>query len=322
MTMRVLVTGATGFVGSNVCHRLTQEGSEIRIVRRSTSSVERLAGLDFDERVGELTDLSLLEQAMSGCDAVIHAALDDPRADAAGTRAVAGAASRLMPRVVHISSVVTIGRPPRNGELADETMPPSSGNEPTDYAAAKTRAEAVVLDACAQGLNAVVVNPSGIFGRNGDGLRNRELMDRVARHRVVPFFAGGICLAHIDDVVECVVSALVLGRSGERYILGGENVTFKQAGEITAAALGVQRTFVPVPSLVAAGTAAASSGLSRVARTADRFPRSAYRYVSTRNFFDSSKATRELGYTARPFAAIAQEYALFCDSREADVKKS
>jgi dihydroflavonol-4-reductase len=192
---------------------------------------------------------------------------------------------------------------PTSTEPADEAFRFNLEGSGLTYHLSKRYAEERVLAEAARGLDAVIVNPASIQRTE----RTVALLDKVRRNSWITYFTGGNCIVHTDDVVGGIVAALDRGRRGERYILGGENVTFRAQAERAARLLGVERRFVRVPPLA---TWAAAAVLEPLARRRKAPPRIAHmiHYCANRfQFYDSSKAARELGYRARDFAEILSE---------------
>jgi dihydroflavonol-4-reductase len=314
--MTVLVTGATGFLGSHLCRRLTGDGYKVRILCRPTSDLSLLGGLPAEKVTGDVTDSSSVFEAVSGADWVIHAAArgsywDDPvgqmRVNVDGTRNVAHACREGgVARLLHVSSIAAIGIPP-DGTPATEEFVFNLDDENLNYHRSKHLAEAEVLKKVEQGLDAVIVNPASIFGPHGRRYRLAEMMQKVRRTRVVPYFSGGLCAVHVEDVVDGIVAALRSGRAGQRYILGGENLTYRSLVERAAKAMNLKRYPVPVPPIV---TGLAARVLEPWGRWRRKRPRLVYatHYCSNRlNFYDSGKACRALGYNPRVFQNILLE---------------
>ena len=305
--MRIGVTGATGFLGTHLCRRLRADGHDVVALRRASSDARVLDELGIESVVADIADRDAVASLVGGCDAVVHAAAlltygerlaaEHERVNVEGTRVVCDACrSAGVGRLLHVSSVAALGIP-GDGPPANESF--SSSVDGLSYHGSKRHAEEIVASAVAEGLDAVVVNPSSLQGPFGGTFRGDRVVIGVRRRRVVPTFVGGVNVVHVEDVVAGAVAALANGRSGERYILGGENLTWRRMAEIAAEELGVRRVFVPVPSPV---TAAAS----RLA--AARFSRDRHLLGSRHLYFDSGKAQAELGYRYRPYREIVREY--------------
>lgn len=314
---RVLVTGATGFIGSHLCRALLGGGARVTALRRQRSSRHALEGLAVEEAEGDVTDAAALAAAVAGHDAVIHAAAltglrePDPaaqeRVNVGGTAAVAAACLRHGARLVHVSSVAAIGIP-EGPHPADESfgfnVPP--GRFP--YHHSKHRAEGAVREALARGLDAVIVNPAWVLGRFGDSYRGRELLGRVRGRRLVPCFRGGVCVVHVDDVVDGILRALAHGKTGERYILGGENLTWRTLLGTVARELGAAPLLLTLPPAVTWPLAALGEGLGTLAGRRAPLTREMHQYVQRFHYYDSGRAARDLGFEARPWARIVADY--------------
>ncbi len=278
--MNVSVTGAGGFVGSHVAAALREHGAEVR-----------------DERV-ELLDRSALERAFAGCEAVFHVAalysFDAPaeeieRANVTGTenvlRACAAAGVR---RLVHTSTAGTCGPVP--GRPATEEDEPPAHELAVPYKRTKLEAERLVLAAARAGLDAVVVNPTAPVGE-GDRkpTPTGRMVAGVASGRIPAFVASGLNVVDVRDVAAGHVLALERGRAGERYLLGGVNLTLAELFAAIARIAGRPRPRLRVPYPVTVG--AAQLGLAN---------RDEVRLARMPMFFSSAKAERELGYRPGP----------------------
>lgn len=261
--MNVLVTGATGFVGSNLCRGLLARGHQVRAFHRPSSSKRLLEGLDVEHALGDITQPETIEKALEGIEAVFHAAAwmggqGEPGRQYAvtveGTRNLLQAASRAgVRRVVHTSSVAAMGVP-QTGEpggepaLLNENHTWNFRPDYYSYGYAKYLAEQEVQKAVAGGLDVVIVNPSLIFGPGDIYRQAGSIITLVAERRLSFAVEGGINAVHIDDVVDGHIAALKCGQTGERYILAGTNLTHLQLLEIIA-----EITGVPAPNLVLPG---------------------------------------------------------------------
>lgn len=316
--MKVLVTGATGFLGSHLCRRFVLEGHEVTAFRRPESNTALLADLTLRHVLGDITEPEAVNEAVKGQDVVIHAAAHlaywrrvrdvQARINVDGTRHVVQACQQAgVRRLVHVSSVAAIGIPQAQ-RPADETFRFNLDNSGLNYHLSKHRAEQEVQRGCVNGLEAVIVNPGSIFGPHGRSFRGGEMIEKVRRRRVVPYFLGGINVVHVDDVVDGIVRALKLGQSGERYILGGENLTYRRIAEMAAERLRLARQFVPVPPLVTGLAAALTEPVSAWTGKRPRFTYEVHYCSSHYQFYDSSKARKELGFAPRSFEAIVAAY--------------
>src|ERR1700691_1863643 len=310
--MLALVTGATGFVGSHVGRVLAEQDADLRLLVRAGSDSQNTNGLNAERVVGDLRDPASIERAMSGCDAVFHVAVDyrlwvrDPeqmyRANVEGTRAVLEAARKNhVRRVVYTSSVATMGFT-SNGHPADEDSPVSLDGMIRPYKRSKFMAEEVALAAGRGGMDVVVVNPTTPVGEQD--------IKPTPTGRIVVDFLKKKFPAYVDtglnlvDVRECArghVAALEKGRSGERYILGGENLTLKQILDKLGAITGLPSPKVKVPYVFALATGVVDEIVT--GRILGREPRAtidAVRMGRKQMFVSCAKAGRELGWKIVP----------------------
>src|SRR5437660_2199719 len=310
--MKAFVTGATGFVGSHVARILAEQGADLRLLVRSSSDPKNITNLNAERVTGDLRDPNTLETAISGCDVVFHVAADyrlwvrDPdemyRANVEGTRAILNAARiNRVRRVVYTSSVATMGFT-SNGQSADENSPVSLDNMIGPYKRSKFMAEQVAIEAARGGQDVVIVNPSTPVGE-GD-------IKPTPSGRIVVDFLKKKFPAYVDtglnlvDSTECArghIDALEKGRSGERYILGGENLTLKQILDKLAAITGLPSPSVKVPYVLALATGVCDEVVTGWIR--GREPRAtidAVRMGRKKMFVSSAKAERELGWQIVP----------------------
>jgi dihydroflavonol-4-reductase len=318
------VTGVSGFVGSAVARRLLDEGFAVRALVRRSSNRANLAGLGLDVVEGDIRDAANLRQAMTGVRYVFHVAADyrlwapDPREIIAtnvdGTRAVMEAAvANNIERVVYTSSVATL-RPLSDGTPVDETAPLDEVEAIGAYKKSKVLAERLVERMIADGkLPAVIVNPSTPIGpRDVRPTPTGRIVIEAACGRMPAYVDTGLNLVHVDDVAEGHLQALRRGRIGERYILGGENMTLGQMlGEIAhlssrrAPTIRLPRRLV-YPIAYGAEAAARLTGREPFA-TVDGLRMAKYKM-----YFSSAKAERDLAYKSRPAAeALADAYRWF-----------
>jgi dihydroflavonol-4-reductase len=306
--MLALVTGATGFVGSHVARALAEWGADLRLLVRSTSNTKNVSDLKADLVSGDLRDPASLEKAVSGCETVFHVAADyrlwvrDPdqmhRTNVEGTRAILGAARKAgIRRVVYTSSVATMGFT-SNGQPANEDSPVSLDNMIGPYKRSKFVAEQVAIEAARSGLEVVIVNPTTPVGDCD--------IKPTPTGRIVVDFLKKKFPAYVDtglnlvDVAECArghIAAFEKGRRGERYILGGENLTLKQILDKLAAITGLPSPSVRVPYVVALATGVVDEVVT--GRIRGREPRAtidAVRMGRKKMFVSSAKAERELGW--------------------------
>src|SRR5579872_2312639 len=248
--MLAFVTGATGFLGSHVARVLADQGAQLRVLVRPTSNLKNLEGLNAETATGDLRDAASLEKAMTRCDAVFHVAADyrlwvrDPnemyRSNVEGTRAILEAARKNgVRRVVYTSSVATVGFT-SNGSPADEDSPVSLADMIGHYKRSKFLAEQVALEAGRAGMHVVTVNPTTPVGEQDvkPTPTGRIVVDFLKR-KFPAYVETGLNLVDVRTCALGHVAALEKGKSGQRYILGGENLTLKQILDKLAAITGL-----------------------------------------------------------------------------------
>jgi dihydroflavonol-4-reductase len=312
--MLAFVTGATGFVGSHVAAALTAHGADLRVLVRAGSDLRNLEGLKADRVVGDLRDPASIGKAVAGCEVVFHVAADyrlwvrDPeemyRANVEGTRAILQAAHKNgVRRVVYTSSVATMGfAANNNGHLADETSPVSLDNMIGHYKRSKFMAEEVALEAAKNGMDVVVVNPTTPVGEQDikPTPTGRIVLDFLKR-KFPAYVDTGLNLVDVRECARGQIAALERGKSGERYILGGENLTLKQILDKLGAITGLPSPTIRVPYFVALATGVVDEMVT--GRILGREPRAtidAVRMGRKKMFVSSAKAERELGWKIVP----------------------
>jgi nucleoside-diphosphate-sugar epimerase len=317
--LRVLITGATGFLGQHLCAQLARSGHRVAAYHRPGSRTETIRQPEVELVAGELDDYERLSLACRNRDVVVHAAADirgwlaDPepqtRTNVDGSRIVALACMRAgAGRLIHVSSVSAVGIP-RDDSPADEDFEFNLRGRRFAYHISKKRAEEAVLDTVRKGLDAVIVNPASIFGPivpgRGGAYRGSEIMRKGAGRRIVPVFAGGRCIVHVEDVVDGILAAIESGKTGERYILGGDNVSFREITERSLRARNERNALVTLPAWSSELLAPVAAGVSVFRHVLPRF---AVHHADGRfQYYSSDKARTRLGYSPRPFEAILAE---------------
>ncbi len=307
----LLVTGGTGFVGSHVVRRLCAEGLTVRVLARPASPISLIASLPAEVVRGDLLDADFLRQAVAGCEAVFHVAADyrlwarDPqeiyRNNVNGTEQVLAAArAAKVSRVVYTSTVGTIGFH-ANGTPATEADFPDRAALVGAYKRSKFQAEQVALRYAAEGLPLVVVNPSAPVGE-GDRKptdTGRIIVDFVNR-KMPAYLDTGLNLVDVRDVAEGHLLAFRRGQPGERYILGGRNMDFKEILDALARITGIPSPWLRIPYGVAWWAGAVNGVLSQVTGRRPLIPLDGVRIARHKMFVSSAKAERDLGYRAGP----------------------
>jgi dihydroflavonol-4-reductase len=310
---KVLVTGASGFVGSAVAAKLVERGFSVRALVRATSPRAHLAGLDLEYVQGDLRDAETIRPAMAGVRYLFHVAADyrlwarDRNEivinNVTGTRVMMEEALRAgVERIVYTSSVATLAVQ-RDGTSVDETVPLEELKAIGAYKRSKVAAERLVERMIAQqGLPAVIVNPSTPIGpRDVKPTPTGRIIVEAARGRMPAFVDTGLNLVHVDDVAQGHLAALDRGKIGERYILGGQNVQLSEMLTVIANLIGRRPPRVRLPRSAIVPLALAAETVARFTGREPFVTMDALRMSRYRMFFTAAKAERDLGFTARPF---------------------
>jgi dihydroflavonol-4-reductase len=311
---RVLVTGATGFIGSAVTRRLLERGQEVVTLVEPNVDAGNLEGLDVKQVVGDLRRADDVRQVVSGCRAVFHVAAlyrfwaRDPSAfyaiNVEGTRNVLGAATEAgVERLVYTSTVGTLGleHVTDGTTAADERSFPDVRHLYGSYKRSKYVAEHEVLRAIAEGLPASIILPTFPLGP-GDRAPTPtgQLVLDYLNGRVPGFVDTILNVAHVDDVAAGQLLALERGHNGRSYILGGENLTLEQLLGELAAITGLPRARIKVPRALSLAVAAVSETVEgRILHRHPSIPLEAARMSTSQMAFDITRAREELGYTPR-----------------------
>ncbi|OFZ28677.1 MAG: dihydroflavonol 4-reductase [Bdellovibrionales bacterium RIFCSPHIGHO2_01_FULL_40_29] len=305
--MKVLVTGANGFLGSWLTKRLLAEGHQVNALIRKNSDLSELENTKPNYIYGDVTDALSLQEACKNMDTVFHLAgvvaykkSERPTMDKVnvqGTANVIAACETLkVPQLLHLSSVVAIGAMTKP-QVMTEQMPYNIGHLNLGYFETKHQAELLVRTAAQENrIHAICVNPSTIYGFGDAKKGSRKTQVKVAQGRFPFYTSGGVNVVAVEDVIEGILLALKNGKNGERYILSSENMSIKDLFTKIAGFAGVPAPKIQIPNWALHGLgmlgdvsekAGISLGLSREnAYTATLF-----------HWFDCKKAKEELGFT-------------------------
>lgn len=313
--MITLVTGGTGFVGSHIVRQLLERGDTVRVLVRPTSSMRELAGRDVQVVWGDLRDASSVRAALHGVQRVFHVAADyrlwakDPtefyETNVAGTRHLLSAIDAGVDRVVYTSTVATIAVP--RDRLPDETTDASLDEMIGHYKRSKLLAERAVLAAAARGAPVVIVNPTTPVGP-GDWRptpTGRVIVDFLC-HRMPAYVQTGLNVVPVEDVARGHLLAAERGRIGERYLLGGRNMTLKEILDALAAITGQRAPRLCLPWHAAMVIGYADQLVARVRGREPRIPLDGVRMARHRMWVNCTKAERELGFHAGPVEAALE----------------
>jgi dihydroflavonol-4-reductase len=310
--MKILITGATGFVGTAVARQLLAAGHSLRLLLRPTSDRRNVQDLNAELCEGSLEDEASLNNAVKGCEGLFHVAADyrlwvpQPKqmyqANVVGTSQLMEAALRAgVKRIVYTSSVATLGFT-SDGAPANEDTPVVESDMIGVYKHSKFLAEEMVQKMVKEnGLPAVIVNPSTPIGPRDvkPTPTGRIIVDSV-KGRIPAYVDTGLNVAHVEDVARGHVLAFEKGQVGRRYILGGENLALADILRMIAEEAGFPAPRVQIPRQVLFPLAYAMEGVARVTKKEPLFTVDSLRMAGHRMYFSSARAENELGYTHRP----------------------
>ena len=305
--MTTLVTGATGFVGSHVARQLVASGQSVRVLVRTSSNLRLLDDIAVERVVGDLRDATSLDRVMQGVRRVFHVAADyrlwtrHPEelydSNVEGTRRLIASAQRAgVERIVYTSTVATIAVP-RHGALPNEATQAGLDEMIGHYKRSKFLAEQVAVDAAKSGAPVVIVNPTAPVGP-GDWKptpTGRIILDFL-RGKMPAYVDTGLNVVAVEDVAAGHLLAAEKGRVGERYILGGRNMTLKEILDALSAITGRRAPRVKLPHVVALMAGYADEMYSRMAGREPQIPVEGVKMSRHKMFVESDKAARELGY--------------------------
>lgn len=313
--MKVLVTGATGFLGQWLTRRLLDEGFEVRVLARSKGKLEDLQDLKLEVAEGDVTNLASLESACRGVDGVFHlagliayskaqrAAME--RVNVQGTKNVIkaiqkSAPGKSQPRMLHLSSVTAVGAGFTKNDILNEKSPYNIGHLHLGYFETKHDAEIAVFDAVRAGtLDAVAINPSTIYGPGDAKKGSRGAQLKVARGKFPFYPPGGVNVVHVEDVVALCIKAFRSGATGERTIACGENLTLQDTFNRIAKLAGVKPPSIPLPRTVLFALGKIGDMLEAVGSKGPINTENAWTSVLY-HWFSYEKATRDFGFKPRP----------------------
>ncbi|NUQ29584.1 MAG: NAD-dependent epimerase/dehydratase family protein [Acidobacteriaceae bacterium] len=309
--MKVFLTGATGFVGNHVARLYADQGAQLRLLTRGTNNAQ-LEGIPADVIAGDLRRPEELRAAISGCDAVVHVAADyrlwvrDPddmyRANVTGTRELLRIArEESVPNFIYTSSVATMGFQ-TDGTIVDENTPVSLADMVGHYKRSKYLAEQEAIAAARMGQRVMILNPTTPIGaRDVKPTPTGRIVVDFLNRKFPAYVDTGLNLVDVTEVARMHLAALNAGRAGERYILGGENLTLKQILDRMSAITGLPSPSMRVPHAVAMIFAFFDETFTGKLRGKEpRATLEAVRMGKKKMFASSAKAERELGFKVLP----------------------
>ncbi|MCR4318643.1 MAG: NAD-dependent epimerase/dehydratase family protein [Planctomycetes bacterium] len=306
-----LITGATGLLGGAIARELISRGADIRVLLRKNVTPPALQGLPFEVAIGDVRDQQSLERAADGCMNIYHSAamvdmwVSGERArrmmwevNVRGTFNVLQVAERAgVKRVLHVSTVDTIDLA-SDGSIADENSRNPSGRVRSDYAKTKRAAEKLAMEA---NVETVIVNPAFLLGPFDSKPSSGQLIIALAKGRIQGYpKTGGNCFIDVRDVAEAIVTAMIRGNPGERYILGNANLTYSEIFKIIASVLGVKTPSIALPKTVAMIFGTIGDIYGRISNTEPPVYSTAVRMGYLDHYYSSAKAIRELGLRQTP----------------------
>jgi len=309
--MRALVTGGTGFIGSSIVRELLRANFEVRALVRRGSDTRNLDGLDIERVIGDITDPESLARCVRGCTHVFHAAalysfwVTQPglieQVNVDGTRNVLEAALEAgVERVVYTSSVAALAVP-QKGIPVDESTPVDPKEIIGAYKKSKYAAEQVALGFAKKGLPVVIVNPSFPVGpRDIKPTPTGETILDFVNHRLPAYVDTGINVVDVEDVAQGHLLAAEKGRIGERYILGGKNMSMKEFLGILAEITGIAAPRVRLPYGPLLALSYVNAGWCRITKTTPRMTPDTIRMSRHYMYYDPTKAIEELGLPQTP----------------------
>lgn len=312
MTQRVLITGASGFLGSAVLRKVVDHGFPARALVRPNSPRRNLTGIACEVVVGDMRDPPSMRKALEDVRYLFHVAADyrlwAPDADEIirnnreGARSVMEAARVAgVERIVYTSSVAAL-KPQAEGRDANEHDRATMDSAVGAYKKSKVAAERLVEEMIADGLPAVIVSPSTPIGpRDIRPTPTGRIIVEAANGRMPAYVETGLNLVHVDDVADGHMLALAKGRIGENYILGGHNVMLKEMLAQIAHLTGRKAPQLSLPRAPLYLLAYASEALARITRKEPMLTVDALKMSRQKMFFSSAKAKQQLGYTVKPW---------------------
>lgn len=310
--MKCFVTGATGFLGSHVARQLHSRGAELRLLIRPSSRTENIADLTAERVIGDLRDVESLKRGMDGCEFVFHVAADYRlwavngqelyQSNVEGTRNILQAARDSgVRRVVYTSSVATMGFG-NNGRETDESTPVALGNMIGDYKRSKFMAEQLVIEAAHGGQDVVMVNPTTPIGeRDIKPTPTGRIVVDFLKRKFPAYVDTGLNLVDVKDCAGGHLLAMEKAKPGERYILGGENLTLKQILDKLAAITALPSPSIRLPYAVAYATGVVDTLVTGKLRNREpRVTLDSVRMGRKKMFVTSAKAERQLGWNPGP----------------------
>jgi dihydroflavonol-4-reductase len=316
LVKKILVTGPDGLLGSHIVRVLLEKGYEVRTLVFPGSRSQTLDGLPIERASGDILDTESLKKAVTGCDAVIHAAASTQvwptrsarswQVNCTGTENVVQLVLELGIRLVYVSTASSFGA----GDMSapgTETTPYDGSRFGLDYIESKYAAQNYVLNAVRESaLKAVVINPTFMFGEYDSLPSSGQVILAVYRGKVPGFTSGGKNIVYAGDVAHACVSALSKGRNGECYIAGNKNMSYRELTTSIAKVVGRKPPFLYIPDFLILGFGYLVTGLALLFRFKPGFSHATALASCSKQFYSSEKAVRELGMPQTPVEMAIQ----------------
>jgi dihydroflavonol-4-reductase len=314
--MRILVTGASGFLGNNLVRMLIQDGHEVVAGVRISSDFRALDGLSVETLVVDLNNLSDVGRAVEGVDVVVHAAAmihlgwtkieDSRKANVETTRNLAIACRRKKIRLIYVSSVDSLAASTKDSAV-DETQI-ASPKLACAYVVSKREAEQALLEEVSRGLDGLIVNPGFMVGPWDWKPSSGKMMVMLSKQPIL-FFAprGGCSVVDVRDVADGIIKAITSGRAGERYILGGENMTYLELWKSMAKIMGKRGPRVAMRRPLAKTVGFVGDCVSKLLGREVELNSASIGLAQMFHWYRSDKAERELGYRITDVHVALQE---------------
>ena len=310
--LKILVTGASGFIGTSLVPKLVAGGHHVRTMGRSNSVPKAFQNLTLEHKRGDVTNPEHVQEAVSGCEVVYHLAglVSYKKRDMArqyavnvlGTRNILDACLRNnIKRVIHTSSVAAMGIP-KEGELGDEEFEYNLHGLGLSYCDTKHEAELEVNSFVRQGLPVIMLNPGIIFGEGDTHPHHHVIFGAMAKGWALGVPPGGVPFSDINDVVDAHVNALDQGRTGERYVLVSANLTMREAGTIFSKVFGTRAPVLEIPGPIIVGLGTLVEATFPLLGLTPALSRQVAWLSQHKIFFSSKKAEEELDFHPTPFS--------------------
>lgn len=307
--MRVLLTGATGFLGNNLLRLLIAEGHQVQVTLRGGTGGRALAGLQFDPVAGDLANVEQLLAEVSDFDVLIHAAAliqigwsrweESRQVNVAATERLAEFCRLKRRRMIHVSTVDTLAHAPDGRPRTEEDRAPAK--PPISYVRSKREAEQKVLEQVERGLDGIIAHPGFMLGPWDWKPSSGAMLLAIAGGPTPLAPAGGCSAVDVRDVAEGILRAVERGRRGERYILGGENLSYLELWQRMARTVGKRSgPRGKLPNWLAAVAGSVGDLLGKLLRREPQVNSGATAMGQLQHYYSSEKAIAELGYRIGP----------------------